>query len=467
MSRLSFSAGLFFLLLLPGCASTPSSVPPAETTSSAPIAGSPVTTTTTPAQVLGTVVFMGDSLTAGAQNDSYNGDFEPYSYPAQMAGQAGFALTQPLIAPPGIPAEEVLVRRAFPQQIALAPGASSGRVNTTVQVSNVAVPGQTLDNLLYLAPHTPTAGDQNYTDVVLGYPLGSTATQLQAAVALKPTTICLWIGTNDIAPALYNGNPAAATPLPQFTADFATLMTTLKAQTGAHLLVANLPDFSQFPFLTSAATLAGEVSGYIDIPVAQVLQTLGLTGDDYVNTNGSNAVLAALDAWQAGNAPPPLPDADVLTPAKLAQVETTLAAYNAVIAAQVAAAGGTLVDLHTYFKSLASGVTINGSAASLQAFGGLVSLDGVHLTNTGYALLANQFIAAANSALSVSITPVDVSAVAAKDPLFGANLPQAVEPRNLGVAGRKGLSVEKPGPASRQAAPLVAALRSRSTRAQG
>jgi hypothetical protein len=88
----------------------------------------------------------------------------------------------------------------------------------------------------------------------------------------------------------------------------------------------------------------------------------------------------------------------------------------------VSAAGGTIVDMHSYYTSLASGLTIDGQMATTAFLGGLFGLDGIHPTNTGYALVANQFIAATNTAFTLSIASVNVDAVAKADPYFGSNI---------------------------------------------
>ena len=49
--------------------------------------------------------------------------------------------------------------------------------------------------------------------------------------------------------------------------------------------------------------------------------------------------------------------------------------------------------------------------------GGLFSLDGIHPTNTGYAIIANEFIKALNHRFHAGIPPVDVEAVLSDDPL--------------------------------------------------
>ena len=71
-------------------------------------------------------------------------------------------------------------------------------------------------------------------------------------------------------------------------------------------------------------------------------------------------------------------------------------AYNATIDALVAAKGLAKVDLKGIVQNASSGgVQFDGFTMSTDlVFGGLASLDGVHLTARGYALMANEFLAA-------------------------------------------------------------------------
>ena len=128
---------------------------------------------------------------------------------------------------------------------------------------------------------------------------------------------------------------------------------------------------------------------------------------------------AILEQKQQG----PVSDAGFLSAAEAETVRQTVDQYNQVIADQVAAAGGTLVDIHGAVTTLGTTPpTVNGYTMNFGYLGGFFSLDGIHPTNTGYALLANVFIATMNAALKTQIADVDVSAVAAKDPLFPTNL---------------------------------------------
>ncbi len=68
------------------------------------------------------------------------------------------------------------------------------------------------------------------------------------------------------------------------------------------------------------------------------------------------------------------------------------------------------------------GMVINGEEFTVDNFGGFISLDGLHLTKVGYAVLANLFLEHMNKALGTSIPPVDLDAVAEDDPLTPSKL---------------------------------------------
>jgi hypothetical protein len=150
---------------------------------------------------------------------------------------------------------------------------------------------------------------------------------------------------------------------------------------------------------------------------------LGIQPGDLVNATGLAEVEAAIAALEQGQRPTPLTDDGFLDAAEIAQVQSTVNQYNAVIAQQITAARDIPVDIHTYLGGLAqNGITINGYPATVGFLGGLFSMDGIHPTNTGYALIANQYIQAINTGMNTKIAPVDVSSIASTDPLFGPNI---------------------------------------------
>ena len=268
----------------------------------------------------------------------------------------------------------------------------------------------------------PTSDEELITDLVLGFPLGDTRSQMNKAIELNPTAIFVWAGNDDALQADESGSPSSMTPAATFTQEFTQLLGTLHSQTKATLIVANIPDVTEIPYLTPAATVIATVATETGLPQAQVAADLGIANGDFVNATGESEVETAITQIQHGQTPTPLTDSGFLTASEITQVQTTINQYNSAISQQVAAVGGILVDIHSYFQTLQSGITINNYHATTGFLGGLFSLDGVHPTNTGYALIANQIIDALNSSTKTTIAEVNISAVAAADPLFGLNV---------------------------------------------
>ena len=387
------------------------------------LTGTGGTTSSTPG--FATTVVIGDSLSAGFMNGSLLDSQQPNGWASLVAKQANFSLALPLIASPGVPAVLELVSLGPPPVIQQASGISIGRSDPLTQPYDLAVPGHLLYDVINTAPVlVPTSDEELITNLVLGFPLGDTKSQMNEAIALNHTAIFVWAGSDDALQADESGSPSSMTPIATFTQEFTQLLSTLHSQTKATLIVANIPDVTAIPYLTPAAIVIATVATETGLSQAQVAADLGLADGDLVNATGESEVETAISQIKQGKTPTPTPltDSGFLNASEIAQVQSTIDAYNSAISQEVTAVGGILVDIHSYFQTLQSGITINNYKATTAFLGGLFSLDGVHPTNTGYALLANQYIAALNSSANTNITEVNVSAVAAADPLFGLNV---------------------------------------------
>lgn len=370
------------------------------------------------------MVVIGDSLSAGYQSGSLLDTQQPNGWASLVAKQAGVPLPLPLIASPGVPAVLQLESVGPPPVIVQASGTSLGRTNPEEQPFDLAVPGHTLEDVISDGPKLiPTSDEDIITDLVLGLPVGDDKSQMNEAIALKPEVLFVWAGSNDALQADDAGTPTVMTPVATFASEFQQLISTLHAKTQARLIVANIPDVTEVPYLTPASTILAEAAAETSLPEAEVSAALGIEDGDLINATGLSQVEAAVAAIAKGQAPVPLTDAGFLTPSEIGQVQSTVNQYNSIIAQQVSAAGGVLVDIHSLVDRLAqNGITINNYHATAAFLGGLFSLDGVHPTNTGYALIANQFIQTINASFKTNYPAVNVSAIAAADPLFGPNI---------------------------------------------
>lgn len=106
----------------------------------------------------------------------------------------------------------------------------------------------------------------------------------------------------------------------------------------------------------------------------------------------------------------PLEDKYVLTEAEVAEVETATDAINARIKNLAATYNLAFVDAHKKMVELnaSSGIQFNGVKYSAKfVTGGTFSLDGIHLTGKGYAIVANEFIKAINAKYKSNLPEVN------------------------------------------------------------
>lgn len=106
----------------------------------------------------------------------------------------------------------------------------------------------------------------------------------------------------------------------------------------------------------------------------------------------------------------PLQDKHVLIPAEVAEIVVATDAYNVTIKTIADAKGLAFVDTKTIMNQLSSvGIVGNGfTMTSTYVTGGSFSLDGVHPSPRGYALIANYFSAAINTKYGSTLPKVNL-----------------------------------------------------------
>lgn len=346
-------------------------------------------------------VVVGDSISAGFQGNNFVETGQLESFPTVIARQANVDLRLPLVKSPGFPGPD-------PNHPFLAE-----RVNPAIQATNLAVPGHQLRDALDARPgqpmrprdYYPVAGLQYLTALVLGFPGVDSGgrpvsrSQIEWAEALNPTTVSLWIGNNDVVAALLTGDPSAMTPAAQFTVYFTQLMTRL-ALTRATILVANIPDVTELPFVmepgTAYAIAHSLVPGAPFNPQADLVK-MGITNTNLRITGTAIPGIAQMIATQTFAA---LTPNFILTPAEITAIRNRVKEFNAVIASNafvfnlINREKVALVDIHSLMKGI--------PAAQLPT---LFSNDFVHPNKTGQVILANEFIRVLNTRFGMSIAP--------------------------------------------------------------
>jgi lysophospholipase L1-like esterase len=364
------------------------------------------------------LVVIGDSLSAGFQNGSLLDRQQMHGWAAVLAGQAGAELLLPLIAAPGIPNVLTLVDPGPPPVIVHEPGLSTGRTNPTTQVTNLAVPGAGVQDALTLRPDCDFGGDPTLVAVLVDFVLGLPGcfahpalvmSQVEWAEVLNPTTILVWLGSNDTLGAAIAADASLVTPVADFERAYAEVLNRVAA-TGATLVVANIPDATAIPFLTSAEDLAQRIG----LPLATLGPVLGIGPGDFVTPDAFGLIPAILAQPSTG----PLPPSVVLDAGEVQIIRSATDQFNAFIAAQAAEKGAAVVDIHALLERAHDhGLLVDGQRLTTAFLGGLFSLDGIHPTNTGYAIIANQFINALDRTFAAAIPRASVERVMEEDPL--------------------------------------------------
>jgi hypothetical protein len=354
-------------------------------------------------------------LSAGYQNSQLIESGQVHGYANVIATQAGVDLKLPLLPPPGYPQVS-----AVPPSYAFVVGVTPQPRLNTDQTLDVAVPGFTVGALVGLpssCPSNPSPYPANPIQVMAAEILNPSClspgpTELAEAVSLKPTTAILWVGSNDVLFSLLF-NSTAPTDIGTFSV-LHSIATAAMAHASQHLVLANIPDVTLTAYLTSVPKLAA----ILNLPVSVVQSGLGLKSGDMVTPYAFPLIAGSFTSHT------PLPDSDsqgpvVIRAATLSTIRADVILYNAAIAGEATATGATLVDIYSLINDLAAnGVVVGGQKLTTDFMGGLFSLDGVHPTNTGYAIIANEFIKTMNRSLHTGIPPVSVEQVSKTDPLI-------------------------------------------------
>lgn len=386
-------------------------------------------------------IAVGDSLTAGVQNIGLEASQQGTGYSAVIARQAGVQFTLPLVEFPGAPAYLTIYQSgAFPVIGPVAPPKSVGRINPLERPSNLAVPSFTVADALRYRPNAstpPSLSDRG--PLVLGMPGPFTnpgiqacqvpdppatcigKTMIELAKEANPTTILVWLGNNDALIAALFGNLNLLTPGNTFKADFSQVMSELES-TGGTLVVGTIPDITSIPFFVPVKDIADQYA----LSKEQLRNDLNLAPGDYVRRSALPVIDAIVRRTQAG----PLPEICAapiyvlpavpcrLTEGHVALLQDRIKTFNQIITQQTRTRKGVLVDTNKLVNQIAKkGYMVGNELLTTRFLGGLFSLDGVHPTATGYAVIANHFIERMNAELQLSIPKVSVEAVWAADPL--------------------------------------------------
>lgn len=281
----------------------------------------------------------------------------------------------------------------------------------------------------------------------------------QKAKELAPTFFTAWLGNNDALGYAVSGGVVPLTPPAAFAASLTGFINEITAG-GAKGAIANIPDVTSIPFMTTVGPRIRQTLSAAPQPILAVSGTNyqvanfqllradkiwapGAGGNAYFTLtfsshapslgapnygralrevfNGVRASNPSLtfadfyastgyDTTQAFGSPQnPVPHNFVLDSLESATVAEHIRQYNEAIANLATSKNLAMVDANAVLRSFTTGRIFDGIGVSSEFIrGGLFSLDGVHLTPRGNAIAANEFIKAINAKYGSSIPTLNV-----------------------------------------------------------
>lgn len=296
----------------------------------------------------------------------------------------------------------------------------------TEEVNNLGVPGMRLDMI-----------DVRGLGSQLGNPYferllpdnAALTTYREFATSKDHTFFSFSLGNNDALGyatngAVHTGDTNRLTDTATFGArlrEFITALTTNK-QKG---VIATIPDVSAVPFLTTvtrqallqAANAASQAQGGPAVTALFIETKAGTRPasdkDMFVLPFASSGLLGKPNAQKIpyGLHPDnPIESKYVLDESEVLEVQTRITQYNEKIEEVAKNRNLAVADIHAFLNKVKNGYAYNGVVISNKYItGNVFSLDGIHLTPMGYAIMANIFIEAINAKYGSQLDKVDAT----------------------------------------------------------
>lgn len=394
-------------------------------------------------------VAIGNSLTAGYADGSLYRSGQQNSYPAILSNQfkivGGGDFKIPLLpGNAGWPAPKRILGLATDCKgvTSLSPLYYSSTLDTAGSAANVylAGPYNNMGIPGIRAVDYLTAGYALFNPYA-GRLFSSPFTKAIDEVRKNPATFfTMWLGSNDVLGYATSGGEGNAVPShPDNISDVNTFKdaidSTLNMMTsnGAKGVIINIPDVTSIPFFTTipanglalsandAAALNAAYSGVPGFTATSfsaganyfVIQDPDVTvGFRQAKAGELMLLTLPLDSVRCAGwgSLKPIPKKYVLSANEISAIRTATTAFNNHIRTRANEKNIAFLDIDAYLKTLTSGLVYNGVTYS-PAFvtGGAFSLDGVHLTPRGYALVANRILLTINNYYKSTIPMVDVN----------------------------------------------------------
>jgi len=368
---------------------------------------------------------LGNSLTQGEQGGSVFETAQLYSFTNLIARQVQTDYVYPVFPDPGSGDRIEVVSLDPFVTVTNAQGTTPTNITYNGIYNNLGVKGA----FLWDVANATTASDCYTATQLTAYGvsvpnpmfdavLRGQGTMLQQAIAANPTFLTLWIGNNDVLAYATRGGLFPPTDPSNFQSWYTDILTQL-ATAGINVVIANIPNVTSVPYFNTVGPqlMAQGVTAIVGTKSDGTIAPMDLTKNLLCLT--ASEELAAGKGLSADN---PLSNGVILDEGEIANATALVNGYNQIISALAANFGYAVVDINSVFSNVATnGLVVDGMQFSTQyIFGGLFSLDGVHPSNYGYTLVANEFIKVINNKYNASIPLINFGEIPASLPLAGS-----------------------------------------------
>ena len=388
-------------------------------------------------------ISVGNSLTAGYADGSLYKSAQINSYPNIMAKQfakvGGGEFVQPLLdGEYGILPGKMKLDYTIDYCTGLpsmGPVDDLGTLDEILPlgyaVNNLGVPGAKSFHLLAEGYGNPAGLPLGLANpYYVRFASSANASVIGDAMAHNATFFSLWIGNNDVLGYATTGGMYDTITGQNLFAFFMDNIIDSLTSNGAKGVIANLPGitgaayFNTIPYnglvLTEQAQVDGLNAAYSPLGITFnlgqnpfIIADANAPGGLRAMTAGELVLLTTpQDSLKCAGwgSQVPISDDYILTETEVNNINNAIAGYNATIQALATQYNLAFVDVNTYFTEVESGVIYDGESFSVEyVTGGIFSLDGIHLTQKGYALIANKFIEAINNTYNATIPVVSVT----------------------------------------------------------
>jgi lysophospholipase L1-like esterase len=402
-------------------------------------------------------VALGDSITSGYSDGALYFEAQQNSYANLLAGQfklkGGGNFRQALMHPSshgiGFYGNARLVLKNKRDQSALnglcvsylAPQGDLSAFSSNLYASegpfhNLGVPGAKAITLLMPGYGNPENGAGNYNPFFTRMASDpSSASILSDALALDPTFFTLFIGSNDVlAYALSAGTIDDVTPAqgePGFGFDSSIQLTVCALkEKGARGAVANLPGITSIPYFTTIPYDGLDLDPTMAAALSMRYNQAGIKfkeGRNRFVMEDESAFpfrlrqiekneLIFLDLLLDPQADKiltgfsPIPSKYILKVPQIEKINAALKSYNQTLESVAREKELAFVDIHSLMRSSKTDRVYDPQRLNVNyKTKGIFSLDGVHLSPLGQAVLANEFIKAINTTYNSSVAKLNLA----------------------------------------------------------